>query len=944
MKKKLLSVLLATVLLLTCIPLGAVSVSAETHSHPICGTNCSCADVHSAKTWQAFPTGTMTLSSGNYYLTSSIGFTGTNRLTIGGNVSICLNGYSIYKNGNSSVVIVESGTLTLSDCKGTGKISVTDNAQTSFSGGGALSITGSGSLNMYGGTVSCTSFVGAIYCNTTGNLSVYGGTITGYREAVDVYNVNDVTVYGGSFKSETTVALSFGDSYSYSTFHDVTISGGYFEGEENGAAFGGYATCTGKVTISGGEFYGKGPEPNATTYAMWYYGLAFTGADCNLTISGGVFRGARGGFYNSNSDLNVIVSGGTFMKPNYSSYYGNCGIAAAGGTFLIEGGTIYGISSGNSTRDVCITVTDGEILFVKGSSSSTSVFSLKVYGGTIGQVGATMATSGIASFPANIEVYRGTILGTDYAINYAGYLTYDGSVLISGGTLSGGIADVLVGKFGATADTAPLSLDGYTGDAVSVALWHTVKDNGYVANDASHRNLVSIVSDHCSEEYDNANGAIKVNLHNYNKTVISPTCISTGYTRYVCSACGDTYTSNTTAVVAHNYKTTVTEPSCAVEGLKTYTCSVCGNSYTESIPATGEHTYSNVCDTTCNACGTGRNAPHTYTNNCDAVCDACGFERTPGEHRIINGVCTFTNDTTYPFAWSESGGYYYSTNQSHSSTATVTLTAMQDGTITIRHATSTEATYDKLIIKQNDTTTVTRSGETSWESTTFTVVAGDKIYISYSKDSSVSRNLDMVYFQITEGLAEEMEPTCEQAVVCLECGEIVKEALGHTYDNDYDPDCNICGDVREVETPMAFGGNSVSEDVSGLAFRFDLAAQGVTKDRRNVADLSNATVNYLGRDCKLIAMGAVMTNDDAVGATAFTLEDVYGDRVVDVPAVYLQEAGEAFCAFATRIIDIPDTARERTIYARPYYVVEVDGQQITVYGDVDAASYNSVLA
>ena len=129
-----------------------------------------------------------------------------------------------------------------------------------------------------------------------------------------------------------------------------------------------------------------------------------------------------------------------------------------------------------------------------------------------------------------------------------------------------------------------------------------------------------------------------------------------------------------------------------------------------------------------------------------------------------------------------------------------------------------------------------------------------------------------------------------------------------------------------------------TDNGNGLAFKFELAAKGAVKNRRNEANLSGATINYLGQECKLVAMGAVMTNDDAVGTTAFTLEDVYGDSVIDVPMVYLQEVDEDSCAFAVRIIDIPDSALERAIYARPYYVVEVDGEQITVYGDVDSAS------
>lgn len=129
-----------------------------------------------------------------------------------------------------------------------------------------------------------------------------------------------------------------------------------------------------------------------------------------------------------------------------------------------------------------------------------------------------------------------------------------------------------------------------------------------------------------------------------------------------------------------------------------------------------------------------------------------------------------------------------------------------------------------------------------------------------------------------------------------------------------------------------------TENGNGLAFRFELSANGVAVKNRIEADLTNATVNYLGKDCKLLGMGAVMANDAAIGATAFTLDDVNNSTVLNIPAVYLCDLEPDSCAFAVRIINIPDTALERTIYARPYYIIEVDGEEIVVYGDVDTAS------
>ncbi len=125
---------------------------------------------------------------------------------------------------------------------------------------------------------------------------------------------------------------------------------------------------------------------------------------------------------------------------------------------------------------------------------------------------------------------------------------------------------------------------------------------------------------------------------------------------------------------------------------------------------------------------------------------------------------------------------------------------------------------------------------------------------------------------------------------------------------------------------------------SGLAFRFELSAQGVTMGSGSVVDLTNATVNYLGTDCKLVGMGAVLTNDAKVGNSDFTREQSTGQTVIDIPAIYLQEATDTSCAFAIRLINIPATQLERTIYARPYFVVEYQGEEVVVYGDVDAAS------
>ena len=171
------------------------------------------------------------------------------------------------------------------------------------------------------------------------------------------------------------------------------------------------------------------------------------------------------------------------------------------------------------------------------------------------------------------------------------------------------------------------------------------------------------------------------------------------------------------------------------------------------------------------------------------------------------------------------------------------------------------------------------------------------------------------------------DATCTDPKTCSVCGETEGEALGHSYDHDFDVDCNVCGAIRAVAGPISFVGKSVSEDVSGLAFLFNVAADGiVVKEGTFVqADFTNATYNGY----KLVKVGAIASN----GSSETNIE---GLRMYDL------EEGNA--KFAFRVINIPADKLDVEITMTPYYVVEIDGEEITVYGEAQTASYNSVEA
>ena len=149
-------------------------------------------------------------------------------------------------------------------------------------------------------------------------------------------------------------------------------------------------------------------------------------------------------------------------------------------------------------------------------------------------------------------------------------------------------------------------------------------------------------------------------------------------------------------------------------------------------------------------------------------------------------------------------------------------------------------------------------------------------------------------------------------------------------------DCVTLTKVESENPELTYGGSSYSPDVYGLAFRFSLAAEGVTTDSRYQADYTAATVD--GK--KLVMMGAVLSNN----GSDTHLESVNGSHVINVQALKVVDATDGKATFVVRVINIPTDKLERRITARPYYVYEdADGNQMVVYGEEYGDSFMSAL-
>lgn len=159
--------------------------------------------------------------------------------------------------------------------------------------------------------------------------------------------------------------------------------------------------------------------------------------------------------------------------------------------------------------------------------------------------------------------------------------------------------------------------------------------------------------------------------------------------------------------------------------------------------------------------------------------------------------------------------------------------------------------------------------------------------------------------------------------ICNVCGD-VREVLGHEYSYDLDLSCNVCGAVRGFDPPISFGGTSVSEDVGGLAFRFNVAVDGMKVDK-TTAIYDEAIINGY----KVLGMGAVASNSNS--------------RVY-ISCKYLCDLEPDSCGFAVRITDIPSNKHNESIQVVPYVVLEIDGSPFIFHGAYQNATYNSAFS
>ena len=466
MKKRIVGTLMALLLAVTVLPLGAISVTsadvttglvttayAEEHkNHCICGNNTVADSKHThdkTKTWEAWDSTSSLPNSGTYYLTGNVTMAKAWEPT--GDVELCLNGNTIEfteapeninADTNYAAIILkgkkDNQVLTITSCMSGGIIRA---ANRNLNHGVYMDMPKekkdcAAAFNYYGNSV--TSIFGfrddGIYVGTGSNLvaNIWGGRIAGNSRGVSVRN-GVCNMYGGTISSNTVISTIYSSSNGGGVYIDrgatFNMYGGTIEknsavckdtsyGLGGGVAIEGNsvsrsdATTHGTFNMYGGTISGNTAGKNGGGV---YVGAGTTFNMTGGTISGnkveatGGFDGNGGGVYVQDGTFNMdggLISGNAASESNY---------ADGGGVFVIGNFTMSdGTISGNKAyRGAGVQVGD----YYPNGSLGSGTFTMT--GGTIG--GTTADAANIATYGGGVNVWSagtfdlrgGSIIGNE---------------------------------------------------------------------------------------------------------------------------------------------------------------------------------------------------------------------------------------------------------------------------------------------------------------------------------------------------------------------------------------------------------------------------------------------------------------------------------------------------------------------------------------------------
>ncbi len=353
--------------------------------------------------------------------------------------------------------------------------------------------------------------------------------------------------------------------------------------------------------------------------------------------------------------------------------------------------------------------------------------------------------------------------------------------------------------------------------------------------------------------------------HSYRAVVTAPTCTTGGYTTYTCTACGNSYTADTTAALGHNHETVTVAPTCTVGGYTASTCTVCGEGSIYNETAALGHDYDSVTvdpteteggytTHTCNRCG------HSYTDN---YVDALGHtivsvvtDPTCTEGGYTTHTCTTCGEVTVD-NYVDALGHNYQT-------VTVDATCIADGSVT-GTCTTCGDTYTKVLNALGHNYVATVTAPTCTEDG-HTVYACDRCGDNYTADRAEA--LGHSYSAIVTDV------TCTQdgytTYLCTACGDSYTgetiEATGHSYESvSKEATCTEPGSVSHICSSC---GDTYSEEIPATGHDYQAVITAPTC----------TTGGYTTYTCEACGQSYTAEETAATGHS-YSMEEVYGNQV-----------------------------------------------------------------
>ena len=424
-------------------------------------------------------------------------------LSVGGNVTLDLNGYTIKSTGGSShsyyaLICVRSGSLTVVDGSEAKNGAIICSAETVAQR--AYTIYNNGALVLNGGTVSNTIGNYAIESVTVGETSLTineGATVTSTGIAVRVCSqgsagTQTVVVNGGNLNG--TYAMWVPVKNGGSDIIDMTINGGTFTGSSNAILFNTYTNgdfTTDKIAIAGGTFNGN--VLIGADYADDANHVALSAALAGKVISGGTFS----------NDVSKYVAKGYALEENDGKFgvVEKAAVAKIGDT---EYETLQAAVDAAAEGAVITVLTDivlEEAVTIPAGKKITIDLNGKVVEYTSAVVGEDMITNyGNLTIQTSAEGGKLTYKNTDTTGSNVTVSTISNcpgaELTINGGT----IENTSAAEKAFTGEIFPFAIDnltnGTSGTAKTTVNGGVIKSNyrsiRLFANSTSDRNTVNI--------------------------------------------------------------------------------------------------------------------------------------------------------------------------------------------------------------------------------------------------------------------------------------------------------------------------------------------------------------------------------------------------------------------------------------------------------------------